>query len=162
MAYIDYEKYLENESQHFQIRKTTTTTTTTTTATPIYEEPTCADPENEVYQACGNKCVLGCRFANTTEDIVTSKKVCDKNVCVAGCFCKAGLVRHHSRCIPATECPIQKCQRDESYVSFKFCHFILQSKKSNIQHISFRHSNADQQCQLHVKISSDAMKLLKE
>lgn len=120
MTYIDYQKYLENESQHFQIRKTTTTTTTrTTTAAPNnYEEPTCADPENEVYQACGSKCVLGCRYANITADVAVSEKNCDKNVCAAGCFCKAGLVRYRSRCIPAAECPIPKCHRSEIYVSF--------------------------------------------
>lgn len=118
VTYIDYAKYLENESQHIQIRQTTTTTTT---VAPSYAEPTCADPVNEVYQACGNKCVFGCRYANTTADTAASKKDCDENVCVAGCFCKGGLVRHQSRCIPATECPIQKCHRYEVYVGFKLC-----------------------------------------
>lgn len=85
-----------------------------------HDGPICADPLNEVYQECGGKCVLGCRYASTTADTTVSKKDCDKNDCVAGCFCKTGLVRHQSKCIPATECPIRKCHRDEVYVSDHF------------------------------------------
>lgn len=80
-----------------------------------HDGPICSDPVNEVYQECGGKCVLGCRYASSDNTI--SKKDCDKNDCVAGCFCKTGLVRHQSKCIPATECPIRKCHRDEVYVS---------------------------------------------
>lgn len=84
-----------------------------------YPEPVsvCADPMNEVYQACGSKCVIGCRYANARYARITVfESDCDINICVAGCFCKAGLVRHQSRCIPATECPIPKCQQNEVYV----------------------------------------------
>lgn len=77
----------------------------------------CADPEREVYQKCGSKCVLGCRYASTSSGITISKHDCEKNDCVEGCFCKTGLVRHQSKCIPALECPIRKCHnRDEVYV----------------------------------------------
>lgn len=77
----------------------------------------CADPVNEVYQQCGNKCVLGCRYASLTSGITLAKHDCEKNDCVEGCFCKTGLVRHQAKCIPAAECPIRKCQKNEVYVS---------------------------------------------
>lgn len=83
-----------------------------------HEHPrVCADPENEVYQKCGNKCVLGCRYATSSSGITISKHDCEKNDCVEGCFCKTGLVRHQTKCIPASECPIRKCQKNEVYVS---------------------------------------------
>lgn len=81
----------------------------------------CADPVNEVYQSCGNKCVLGCRYSSTSSviaGITLPKFDCDKNDCVEGCFCKHGLVRHQNKCIPASECPIRKCNRYEIYVSY--------------------------------------------
>lgn len=77
----------------------------------------CADPENEVYQKCGNKCVLGCRYATSSTGITLAKHDCEKNDCVEGCFCKTGLVRHQNKCIPASECPIRKCIKNEVYVS---------------------------------------------
>lgn len=162
MAYIDYEKYLDNEGQRFR-RQVNVTVNDTAVPPPNFgppnfplnelppnfgppppnfpppglgpgpgsfpenhpnfqhhhhnEGPICADPVNEVYQECGGKCVLGCRYASISADITISKKDCDKNDCVPGCFCKTGLVRHQSKCIPATECPIRKCHRDEVYVS---------------------------------------------
>lgn len=84
------------------------------------EEKVCADPKNEVYQECGSKCVLGCRYAATSSgvSITISKHDCEKNDCVEGCFCKTGLVRHQTKCIPASECPVRKCNpRFEVYVS---------------------------------------------
>lgn len=79
----------------------------------------CEDPENEVYQSCGNKCVLGCRYASTSSGITISKHDCEKNDCVEGCFCKTGLVRHQSKCIQPDECPVRKCNhRYEVYVSY--------------------------------------------
>lgn len=77
----------------------------------------CADPVNEVYQKCGNKCVLGCRYAATSVGISFAKHDCDRNDCVEGCFCKTGLVRHQTKCIPPSECPIRKCLKNEIYVS---------------------------------------------
>ena len=55
----------------------------------------CDDPVNEVYQKCGGKCVLGCRYAATSAGIslTISKHECEENDCVEGCFCKMGLVR---------------------------------------------------------------------
>lgn len=86
----------------------------------------CADPENEVYQECGGKCVLGCKYATTSPGITISKHDCEKNDCVEGCFCKTGLVRHQTKCIAATECPIRKCHRDEVYVSIeRIVYFVL-------------------------------------
>lgn len=77
----------------------------------------CADPVNEVYQECGSKCVLGCRYTTLSAGITISKHDCEKNDCVEGCFCKTGLVRHQTKCIPASECPIRKCHhRDEVYM----------------------------------------------
>lgn len=86
---------------------------------PHNEKPICNDPHNEVYQECGSKCVLGCRYASVSSGSVTfGKRECDTNDCVEGCFCKTGLVRHQNKCIPALECPIRKCHhRDEVYVS---------------------------------------------
>lgn len=80
----------------------------------------CDDPENEVYQECGSKCVLGCRYATTSSgfSLTISKHDCEKNDCVEGCFCKTGLVRHQTQCIPALECPVRRCNhRYEVYVS---------------------------------------------
>lgn len=145
MTYIDYEKYLKIDGQRF--RRQTTNTILNGRALPFtygfvgisnfvypnfpsfgfesrpieyherYPEPVCQ--VNEVYQACGSKCILGCRYANTTAAITISRKECDKSYCLAGCFCETGLVRHQSKCIAASECPIQKCQPNEKYVSFK-------------------------------------------
>lgn len=86
---------------------------------------TCLDNKHEVYQDCGRKCVLGCRFAtqsSSSSAINIGKHECDKldSNCVEGCFCKTGLVRHQSKCIPARECPIRKCHRDEVYVSLDY------------------------------------------
>lgn len=85
----------------------------------------CHDSKNEVYQQCGSKCVPGCRYAVASSSGITiSKNECNKNDCVEGCFCKTGLVRHQTKCIPAIECPIRKCHnREEVYV----CIFILLS-----------------------------------
>lgn len=85
---------------------------------------TCLDSKHEVYQDCGRKCVLGCRYATASSSnsaISIGKHECDKldSNCVEGCFCKTGLVRHQSKCIPARECPIRKCHRDEVYVSLR-------------------------------------------
>lgn len=80
----------------------------------------CVDPVNEVYQKCGSKCVLGCRYATSSVGITISKNDCDKNDCVEGCFCKTGLVRHQDKCILPQECPIRKCSKNEVYVSV-FC-----------------------------------------
>lgn len=139
VTYIDYEEYLKNYGQRFR-RQTTNTISNGRASVGIhnfvypnfssfgfesrpieyherYQEPVC--PVNEVYQACGSKCILGCRYANTTAAITISHEECGKSYCLAGCFCETGLVRHQSKCIPASECPIQKCQQNEKYVSFK-------------------------------------------
>lgn len=83
-----------------------------------FNKTQCLDSVNEVYQECGSKCVLGCRYSSSASVFTAGKHECDKNDCVEGCFCKTGLVRHQSKCIPALECPIRKCHhRDEVYVS---------------------------------------------
>lgn len=69
--------------------------------------------ENEVFQECGGKCVLSCRFASSALGITLSKEECEKTECVKGCFCKDGLVRHGEKCIPATECSAQKGRTDK-------------------------------------------------
>lgn len=66
------------------------------------EASNCA--ENEVYQECSSKCVLGCRNASSSVGITLSSDECDKTECVKGCFCKDGLVRHRDKCIPIAEC----------------------------------------------------------
>ena len=66
------------------------------------EASNCA--ENEVYQECGSKCVLGCRNASSSVGITLSSDECEKTECVKGCFCKDGLVRHRDKCIPIAEC----------------------------------------------------------
>lgn len=65
----------------------------------------CSDSENEVYEKCGKKCMLGCRFDSSALKIAADKDECDKSDCIAGCFCKDGLIRHQDKCIPATDCP---------------------------------------------------------
>lgn len=146
VTYIDYKKYLKNDGDQRFRRHATNTILDERALTPTnefvgmpnfvysnfppsgfelrpfehrehYQKPVC--PVNEVYQTCGSKCVLGCRFANTTAGITVSQKECDISDCLAGCFCESGLVRHQSKCIPATKCPIRKCQQNEIYVSFK-------------------------------------------
>lgn len=135
VAYIDYEKHLKSEEDRFG-RQTSAMadydsplsdfSSSNLGSEPLLPSvvvrnrknlPVCADPINEVYQKCGNKCVLGCRYAGTMSDTTISKNDCGKSDCMAGCFCKAGLVRHQSKCIPVAECPVRKCQRDEVYVS---------------------------------------------
>lgn len=69
--------------------------------------------ENEVFQECGAKCVLSCRYASSALGIALSKEECEKSECVKGCFCKEGLVRHGEKCIPATECTARKGRTDK-------------------------------------------------
>lgn len=65
--------------------------------------------ENEVYQKCGTKCVLSCRFASSAFGIILSKEECnEESECVQGCFCEDGLVRHGEKCIRAAECSARK------------------------------------------------------
>lgn len=65
----------------------------------------CSDAENEVYEKCGKKCILGCQFALSSMKITAAKDECEKVDCIEGCFCKDGLVRYEDKCVPATECP---------------------------------------------------------
>lgn len=62
----------------------------------------CAD--NEVYQECGTKCVLGCHSSLAPLGITIDKNECDKLECVKGCFCNDGFVRRREKCVPFTEC----------------------------------------------------------
>lgn len=118
VTYIDYEKFLKNDgNQRYRRHATKANFNERAEYHERYQEPVC--PVNEIYQACGSKCVLGCRYANTTEGIKISRNECDKSDCLAGCFCENGLVRHRSKCILASECPIRKCQQNEIYVRFK-------------------------------------------
>lgn len=125
-ALIDYERYQKHVQPKRIQRQTKKLNETQSIKNGIFWEllgitmtnEVCADAENEVYQMCGSKCVLGCRYATTSSGITLSKNDCEKNDCVEGCFCKTGLVRHQTKCIPASECPIRKCnQRYEVYVS---------------------------------------------
>lgn len=135
LTYIDYEKHLKNEEDRFRSQSADTNDfdqpLSDFSPPDLGSEPflslegrsqkqnrkVCADPINEVYQECGNQCVLGCRYTSTTFNLTIPKNDCGKSNCIAGCFCKAGLVRHQSKCIPVAECPIRICQRDEVYVS---------------------------------------------
>lgn len=60
--------------------------------------------ENEVYQDCGKKCILSCRFASSALGISLSTDECEQTACVKGCFCKEGLVRHGDKCVAIAEC----------------------------------------------------------
>lgn len=60
--------------------------------------------ENEMYQECGTKCVLGCKNAASSAGITLSNDECKSTECVSGCFCKDGLVRHRDKCIQTVEC----------------------------------------------------------
>lgn len=63
---------------------------------------------NEVYQECGSKCVLSCRFVSSALGITRSKEECEQNECVKGCFCKDRFARHGEKCIAIAECSAQK------------------------------------------------------
>lgn len=134
---IDYEKYRANQKLSERVGRQAEDTSNVTLqdnheareveigAVPCvnYEKcgnetsSMCTDSMNEVYQKCGNKCVLGCRYATSSAGITISKQECEQNDCVDGCFCKAGLVRHQNKCIPQSECPIRKCSKNEVHVS---------------------------------------------
>lgn len=126
---IDYEKYMQlNNMRHSRqfLNGSSVLSDSEHSGPPSHghpapKHPECHDPHNEVFQDCGSKCVLGCRFASVSSGSLTvGKNECSKNDCVEGCFCKTGLVRHQTKCIPALECPIRKCNhRDEVYVSKK-------------------------------------------
>lgn len=108
---FDYEKYLKlqaNQMQRFEKRD----------QQPI-NKTQCLDSEHEVYQECGNKCVLACRYSVSTSVLPSENDECVKAKCIEGCFCKAGFVRNGNKCIPASQCPVpQKCHnRNEAYVS---------------------------------------------
>lgn len=68
----------------------------------------CADSENEEYRMCGKKCVLNCRYDATVAPFLISKKQCDTNKCVEGCFCKENFVRYNNKCVPIDECPARR------------------------------------------------------
>lgn len=65
----------------------------------------CSASENEVYEKCGKKCMLSCRFDSSTLKITATKDECEKTDCIEGCFCKDGFVRYEDKCIPVSECP---------------------------------------------------------
>lgn len=73
----------------------------------ITKPEVCAGLENAVYQKCGTKCVLACRFTTIVLDLGATLKECDKNECIEGCFCKDGFVRYQDKCILPKECPIR-------------------------------------------------------
>lgn len=60
-----------------------------------------------MYQKCGTKCVLACRFDSKVLDVAATLTECDKNECVEGCFCKDGFVRDQGKCILPKECPVR-------------------------------------------------------
>lgn len=109
---VDYEKY-----PHPIVRiKRQTTNNTVSTSRDGYDgelsdncEPNCseqitpqnicADPDREVYQECGNKCVLACRYTSSSSSspsISFGKHECEKNDCVEGCFCKTGAIKYEN------------------------------------------------------------------
>lgn len=69
--------------------------------------------ENEVFQGCGDKCILSCRFASSALRITLSKEECNKTECIKGCFCRDDFVRHGDKCIAATECSARKQRSDK-------------------------------------------------
>lgn len=83
--------------------------------TQVEKSKVCADSVNEEYLDCGKRCVLGCFVDSSVES-----RACNTvdSICVEGCFCKTGLIRHRGKCIKSIECPTKKCQDpDEIYVS---------------------------------------------
>lgn len=67
----------------------------------------CIGIENAVYQKCGKKCVLGCRFIPNISDLAVTLNDCEAAECIEGCFCKDGFVRLHDKCILPKECPVR-------------------------------------------------------
>ncbi|XP_054162915.1 zonadhesin-like [Oppia nitens] len=73
---------------------------------------------NEIFTDCGKRCGQTCRELN-------EKVECNKiRSCVAGCFCKKGLIRNNDgKCIQPTDCPkpktnskmTPKCEDNEEY-----------------------------------------------
>lgn len=94
---IDFEKYRHEAIVRSRLTDGISTIRTISKA--------CADLENEEYRMCGKKCVLSCRHDATVAPFLISKKECDTNKCVEGCFCKENFVRYNNKCVPINECP---------------------------------------------------------
>lgn len=71
--------------------------------------------ENEEYQECGKKCVLGCKNSSSSLGITLSEEECEKTECVKGCFCKDGFARQQDKCVPVSECSSRQ-SREYEYV----------------------------------------------
>lgn len=89
--------------------------------------------ENEVYQDCGSKCVLSCRFASSVLEIMRSKEECEQSVCVKGCFCKEGFARHGNKCVAIAECSVQK-ERNNKMLEYEGKQQIFQFGPPFAQH----------------------------
>lgn len=94
---VDFVKYREIEKTHRHPKNADLLNKTSSAV--------CENLEIEEYLKCGNNCILGCRYDNSSSGITLSKDECNKTACIDGCFCKDGLVRHLNKCIPAVECP---------------------------------------------------------
>lgn len=55
-------------------------------------------PKNETYKECGTNC------EETCDEYSTHGIACGA-ICISGCFCKPGLVRHEKTCIKKEKCP---------------------------------------------------------
>lgn len=108
---VDSIKYREIEKTHHHPRNADLLNKTNSSV--------CENPETEEYQKCGNNCILGCRYDNSSSGITISKDECNKTACVEGCFCKPPLVRHLNKCIPAKECPVRASRGIDILTNFE-------------------------------------------
>lgn len=99
---IDFDKY----HQLHPINVTISSNSTAATA--------CADLDNGVYQVCGKKCILSCRYNPAILDVAQTSNDCPNTECIEGCFCKVGFVRYRDKCILPKECP----QRSNKSIEF--------------------------------------------
>jgi len=71
---------------------------------------------NEFYSTCGPACEPNCATVNGG----SCPQQIGQAACIAGCFCKRGLVRHFSGlCLPRSRCP--QCQQNEVFMECGQC-----------------------------------------
>lgn len=76
---IDYEKYRNIRSFSLSSKYNET------------NSKVCANSDHEEYRTCSSKCVLGCRYAPSFAEVITSVDQCNGSICIEGCFCRNNL-----------------------------------------------------------------------
>ncbi|KAG8199486.1 hypothetical protein JTE90_009334 [Oedothorax gibbosus] len=96
-------------------------------------------PPGMEWQDCGPGCELTCDNYHDREAI------CNGSGCTAGCYCPAGLVRHHDRCVKPKMCQDCVCRGhgDPNYITFDGRYYAFQGNCTYVlaQHLTAEDEN---------------------